>query len=139
MISNPWITEYVAGSDYLVPVPLHVVRKRERGYNQSQVLVRELCYSLNINQLPSGLVRTRNTRSQTELTWEERLDNVRNAFTLKNIEEFSDKIKDKTVLLVDDVFTTGATLDTCAGVLMSGGVKEVHCLTVARAEIALKV
>ena len=119
---------YAMISDVLLPVPLHPQRKLRRGYNQSEVLARALGAALHLPVLNNVLVRTRNTASQTKLNRTERRSNVLGAFSCKNPEA----IQGKTVTLVDDVATTGATLDACAVVLLNQGAASVNAFTLAR-------
>jgi len=115
--------------DVVTPVPLHPARLRKRGFNQSLLLAKTaaepLCARLSID----GLTRTRNTRPQVELDVVEREKNVKGAFAAVRPHEFDGK----DVLLVDDVFTTGATVRECARVLRRAGARSVCVLTVARA------
>lgn len=123
--------DWVKESDGLltVPVPLHPKRLRERGFNQSLLLARPVARQLNSDLDFLSLRRVRYTLSQTGLKKEERRRNVRGAFQMKD----PGVVKGKTVLLVDDVATTGNTLNECARVLRRSGCKEVLCLTLARA------
>jgi len=111
----------------IVPVPLHPTRMRERGYNQSELLARNIGEYLNIPISTKSLLRVRNTKSQTRLSPEQRRENVRGAFMLKDTKD----IANKHILLVDDVFTTGATLDECAIALIDGGAAAVYAITCA--------
>ncbi|MGB2698055.1 MAG: ComF family protein [Candidatus Zixiibacteriota bacterium] len=120
-----------SGFDCIIPVPLHSTRKRERGFNQSEILAQELSDVTHIPVLKKVLKRTRNTKDQTKLTPEERIENVRGAFTLKDPE----KIEGKKIILVDDVMTTGATLEECAIVLREAGVERIMGATIAVALI----
>jgi ComF family protein len=116
--------------DFLVPVPLHRVRWRERGFNQSELLTREILPIFPNAALDRTLIRLRPTHVQSRLrTEKERRDNVRGAFGLRE----GDYLRGKTVLLVDDVVTTGATILECATVLKKGGVAVVDVLAVALA------
>ena len=111
----------------LVPVPLHPTKFRERGFNQSQVFAQALQKTLNVNiQVKVILVRTRFTQSQTTLSREERMRNIREAFTLApNIKlDF-----EKKYILVDDVFTTGSTANACAKVLKKAGIQTIELIT----------
>ena len=110
----------------IVPVPLHASRKRQRGYNQSELLARELA-KITGWQISHDLVRVKATTSQVGLHAEERQANVLEAFDWQGPEAPAH------VLLVDDVCTTGATLSECAAALMSAGVDHVSAATVARA------
>ena len=116
--------------DYvIVPVPLHRRRLRERGFNQSLLLARILASELG-NQLDYlSLIRNRYTQAQTGLKKKERRKNVKDAFSVIQ----PSAIKDKEILLVDDVFTTGYTLNECARTLKKAGAATVICLTMARA------
>ena len=113
-------------ANLVVPVPLHPRREYQRGFNQAEDLAREL--GPPVARL---LVRTRHTQSQIELPKHERQDNVRGAFAFRR--DPRSLIPDpRVVVLVDDVSTTGATLEACARVLKANGVKEVRALTAAR-------
>ena len=121
------VTSPVPG-DVLVPVPLHKKRMRERGYNQSRLLVRELGKFLNLPVVADCLVRQRHASPQARTaTVEERQSNVADAFTCRDR-----RLKDKQVLLIDDVSTSGATLDACAAALKAAGAISVWGLVLAR-------
>ena len=113
--------------DILVPVPLHRKSKSRRGFNQSELLITELLRRLDREVSVNNLVRIQNTRSQIILSREERIKNVTNAFQVKNPELFVNK----NVLLVDDVCTTGSTLNECARSLKSAGAQKVYGLVLA--------
>jgi len=115
--------EIYRNCNVILPVPLHTTRTRERGYNQAELLGKELSVELNIPLVSDALIRVRATPSQTKLPSEERATNVKDAFVVNK--QRIELIKDKTVLLVDDVLTTGATLNECARTLLKGDVKEV--------------
>lgn len=115
-------------SDVVVPVPLHPERLKERSYNQSQLLAAEVGKVLGISLVDDCLVRTCNTEPQMRLPAELRASNVRHAFACV------DRTLDgKKVLLVDDVYTTGATLNECATTLKKAGATVVWGVCVARA------
>jgi ComF family protein len=116
------------GFDVVLPVPLHPVRLRQREFNQSLLLAHELSRGINLPLLFDALERSRWTRPQVELDGEERRKNVRKAFLVKRPEQ----VEGLGVLLVDDVYTTGATVNECAKVLKRAGAKEVHVMTLAR-------
>ncbi|NUM55999.1 MAG: ComF family protein [Candidatus Hydrogenedentes bacterium] len=116
--------------DYIVPVPLYRVRRRERGFNQSELLCREVLGLFPNAKIDTSLERVRPTHVQSRLrTEKERRESVRGAFGLVR----GDHLKGKCVLLVDDVVTTGATIGECATVLKKGGVARVDVLAVALA------
>lgn len=115
--------------DLLVPVPLHVKRLRERGFNQAYLLIRRWAKQERIEFDALTLCRTRWTEPQTTLSRAERQQNIKDAFSLQHPE----KIKGRKILLVDDVYTTGATVNECARVLMKADAEFVDVLTLARA------
>lgn len=116
----------LSGADLVVPVPLHPRRERDRGFNQADDLARHL--GLPVRPL---LQRVRFTTSQIELPADARHQNVRDAFRLDRLPAPDSRLP-AVIVLVDDVSTTGATLEACARVLKAGGVKEVRALTAAR-------
>jgi ComF family protein len=115
--------------DLLLPVPLHIRRLRERGFNQAHLVNRKWARQEGIPFDGLTLSRRRWTEPQTSLTRAERRKNVKGAFYLRR----RDKVKGLRILLVDDVFTTGATVNECAKVLMKAGAGSVDVLTLARA------
>jgi ComF family protein len=119
----------VADIDNIIPVPLHVTRLRQRGFNQSLILAHELSNTFSLPLLFDNLERVRQTRPQVELSGSERIKNVAGAFSLRR----PDEMRDRDVLLIDDVYTTGATLNECARVLKDAGASRVTALTIARA------
>jgi ComF family protein len=118
----------------LIPIPLAARRLRERGYNQSEVLARALARQWRIPVIPDLLVRTRETPTQTTLTPETRLANVRAAFAVANV-QCPLIIGHATLIIVDDVFTTGATLAEAARALERAGAQRIVGVTFARAAI----
>jgi ComF family protein len=115
-------------ADVLVPVPLHRRRLRERGYNQSSLLAKYVGQVTGLPVSTTSLRRVRYTISQTQLNAEERVHNVSGAFLCSR-----EDVGDRQVLLIDDVCTTGATLEACSVALYDGGARSVWALTVARA------
>lgn len=113
--------------DLIVAVPLHKKRFVERGYNQAEIIADILTKKINI-PMAKILIRDRATRQQAKLKREERLKNLQDAFCLVG----SMDIKDKKILLVDDVYTTGSTIGECAKILKDAGAFEVAGFTVAR-------
>lgn len=111
--------------DYFVPVPLHWRRRLERGYNQSLYLSRGLCAAPA--RISTDLVRTRYTKRQWNLTEAQRRRNVKNAFAVRQGHPFDGK----TIALVDDITTSGATLTECAKVLKAAGAKHVYAVVAA--------
>ena len=115
--------------DVVVPVPLHPNRLRERGYNQSALLAQALAQRLNRRFDDASLIRTLDTEHQARLSGDARQNNLRNAFSVVR----PPWVRGRTVLLVDDVMTTGTTLSQCAAPLVKAGAARVWCATLARA------
>ena len=109
--------------DYIIPVPLHPRRQAERGFNQSELIAKEVSRLLHVPVLRC-VRRQRYTRQQSTLTKEERKENIHQAFALV------DTLPEGRFLLVDDIFTTGSTLQACAEIVRPGG--EVLSFTIAR-------
>ncbi len=140
------LAEYVApmlsaaaGEVLVVPVPLHRSKRRERGFNQSQLLAKELIRAvrrtapqLRLTLATDMLQRTRQTQSQSMLTTAQRRRNLRGAFSVSA--QGKDRIAGREVLLVDDIFTTGATARACSLALKKAGAAKIWVATVARAQ-----
>lgn len=122
----PWLQRAAAdllpGVDVLMPVPLHWTRLWRRRFNQAALLARTLGLPVDVYTL----VRARRTKRQVGMTREQRLQNVKAAFAVRG------DVGGKTILLVDDVHTTGATLAACSAVLLAAGASEVRVLTLAK-------
>ena len=121
-------SQYQVDCNVIIPVPLHTSRHKERGYNQCELLAKPLGKLLNLPVNTNTLQRTQKTKSQMTLGASERRDNVANAFSCRN-----NQLVGANVLLIDDVCTTGSTLDSCAVALKETGVKSVWGLTLAKA------
>lgn len=113
--------------DAIIPVPLHPTRLQERGYNQALEISRHLSKQMNVPLLPRACVRTKDTPSQTELSWKKRQTNMRNAF------ECTTSLVHKHVALLDDVMTSGATLNELAKAVHKQGAIEISLWVIARA------
>lgn len=114
--------------DWIFPIPLHPVRKRERGFNQSEWIARSMAHELHLAFITNGLIRARNTRTQTRLDAEKRQKNLEEAFKVME----SIPIKGKNILLIDDVSTTGATMNAAARELKISGAAQVFGCAIAR-------
>ena len=113
--------------DMVLPVPLSESRWKKRGYNQTAFLAYPLSQYFQLPYQPYALRRTRDTHSQVGLTGDERRENLKDAFRAEK-----SLIQQKTILIVDDVFTTGSTLNTCAQALKQGGAQKVYGITLGR-------
>lgn len=115
--------------DLVVPVPIHKEREAKRGYNQVELMARQFT---RLGELPMDsrvLIRTKNTLPMRNLGVTQRIENVRDAFSIRKGGEAI--LADKTILLIDDIYTTGSTADSCTQTLLAGGAKEVWLLTFA--------
>ncbi len=112
--------------DLIVPVPIHHLKKAERSYNQSDYIVKGLSKSLRIPYSTKSIKRTRHTESQTKLKMKARAQNVADAFDVRNPK----KISGKNILIVDDIITTGATIQECGRALVKGGAKTVYACSI---------
>lgn len=130
----PWLQQagrgIVGRSDYIVPVPLHRWRILRRRYNQSALIAKYLSREVHVPYLLDGLERKRATQTQGHLNANQREKNVKNAFSVPD--KHLAKIHGKTILLIDDVYTTGATVNECTKVLLKAGAVSVNILTLAR-------
>lgn len=117
----------IAEADFIVPVPLHKKKLRKRQFNQSVLLCRELSKT---KLSADFLLRIKNTTAQVSLKKRQRQRNPRNAFAVNP--KFLTLVKNKNILVVDDVMTTGATLENCAKILKKSGAKKVVVLTIAK-------
>lgn len=116
---------YIWDFDAIIPVPLHELRLKERGYNQSEIIAEDLSMLSGIEIINDGLFRIRETKRQSSLKGLERRENVKGAFYA-----YPDAIKDKRIILVDDICTMGETLRACADALKTAGAREIIAITV---------
>jgi len=112
----------------IIPIPLHKKRQTQRGFNQSELLAKYLSSKTKNKLLVKKLVRLKNTEPQIELSGRKRRENIKDAFSWKG----KDEIINQKVLLIDDVYTTGSTLEECAKVLKSAGAKEIWGIVLAK-------
>lgn len=127
LICQQLTTQFEKIDFVVVPVPLHISRKNSRGFNQSELIARYVSKKLDLSG-GDALVRQRETKSQVELPRSQRLTNLEDAFSCHDPE----LILDRKVLLIDDVATTGATLNECAKALKNAGAKEIWGAVVAK-------
>ena len=112
--------------DALVPVPIHASRKRKRGYNQAELLAKELskCSGIPVNR--KLIIRKMKTRPQKDLTMQERQNNLKKAFKI-----CQNDVKLSTIVIIDDIYTTGSTIDDMAKLLMASGIQKVYYMALA--------
>ena len=129
-LAEPLIDYYRAQGwtvDLLVPLPLFERKQIDRGYNQSALLAIPISLKLGIKYRPNAIIRIKNTKSQVGLNEEERWENVSDAFVAD-----PQIVNNKTILIIDDVTTTGATMNAAALAARKAGAKAIYCLTLAR-------
>lgn len=114
--------------DMVIPVPLHTNKLKQRGYNQSQILSEVIEDTLSLPCEPQAITRYRETHSQVGLSQKERAENMINAFQAN-----ADLLTNKTILIIDDVLTTGATLGACAQSALKAGANKIYGLTITTA------
>lgn len=120
--------EFINSYDIIIPVPVHKKKKIKRGYNQCELITRELSKRLKINTYNNILIKKNNNKTQSTLNKHERIENVKNAYKVINI----DKIRDKSVLIFDDIYTTGSTINECIRVLKIAGIDKIGVLIFAK-------
>ncbi len=134
LVKNEKICGFLKNYDIITSVPMTKKKVKQRGYNQSQLLASKM-----VNKIPDLilekqiLVKYKENKTQSSLNKLQRLENVKNVYKVQN----TAKIKEKKVLLFDDIYTTGATVNECAKVLKQAGAKEVGILTIAKDELVL--
>ena len=130
-LMNRWIrvfsSDFKESPDWIVPIPLHPLKERERGFNQADRLAEAVAEVLGVPMVRDAVQRVKNTETQTHLSRSKRLANMNGAFTLRRNRSLMG-----TVMLVDDVMTTGATASACACVLKNSGTSKVNVFTMAR-------
>lgn len=121
-------SEQIWQNSVLIPVPLDKRKLKNRGYNQAEELAKELSKVMEVPLISNNLVKTIKTFPQIKLSAKEREENLKNAFSTKNLGQ----IQGKKIFLVDDVYTTGATMEECAKTLKESGAKSIWGIAFAR-------
>lgn len=119
-------------STLIIPIPLHAKRRRERGYNQAEEIARPIAEHLDLHLLPNALLRHSSNKRHADMEHSERWKHIENAFYIN--EDISKQINNAHILLVDDVITTGATIQEAARILKKHGAKHIHAVAVARSQ-----
>lgn len=127
-LKNEKIFENIKKYDTIIPVPISKKRFTERGYNQSELIVKELAKKTNLELLNNCLIKTKNIIEQSKLSKEDRQKNIQNAYELKNKE----LILNKKILLFDDIYTTGSTANECSRILRQGKPRKIGVLVIAK-------
>lgn len=135
IIKNEKICRKIKSYDIIIPVPIHKKRKNERGYNQSELIAKKIAKNINELELVTDcLIKEKNTVAQSTLTKQQRKQNVKQVYKIGNKE----KIQNKKIILLDDIYTTGATAEECSKILKQNGAKEILVLTIAKDEIDVR-
>lgn len=128
ILKNEKIFEKLKSYDTIIPVPISRKRMKERGYNQSLLIAKKLSQDLNIQLQANCLVKIKNIIEQSKLNKEQRAQNIQNVYELKN----QQILKNKNILLIDDIYTTGNTVNECSKVLSRANPKRIDVLVLAK-------
>lgn len=129
ILNNKINIKFINKYDVLIPVPIHKDRMKTRGYNQSELIAKNLAYEIkNIKLESKVLIKTKNIVAQSSLNKKQRKNNIENVFIVRNKEE----IINKNVLILDDIYTTGSTVNECAKILKEAGCKDIGVITIAK-------
>ena len=128
IIKNKKVFDFIKSYDIIIPVPIHKTRIRKRGYNQSELIAKELAKKLNIGYNKKVLIKVKKNKPQSILNKKERKENTENVYKIINKE----KIYDKKILIFDDIYTTGATINACIKEIEKAKVKKIGVLTLAK-------
>ena len=128
-VKNEKVCRFLKNYDIIIPVPMSKKKIAKRGYNQTELISKEIAKNIqNLEYLKNILVKQKETKMQSTLNKKERFNNVKNAYKIQNMQ----KIKEKNIILFDDIYTTGATSKECAKTIMKAGAKSVALLTIAK-------
>lgn len=129
VLMNKENLEFIKQYDLLAPIPIHKKRKRQRGYNQSELIARVIADEVSSIKLQTNILKKdKNIAPQSTLSKKERENNIKDVYRIIN----SKKIKNKNILLLDDIFTTGSTANECSKALIESGCREVGIITIAK-------
>ena len=128
IIKNKKVFDFIKSYDIIIPVPMYSKRIRKRGYNQSELIAKELAKKLNIGYNKKVLIKVKKNKPQSILNKKERKENTENVYKIINKE----KIYDKKILIFDDIYTTGATINACIKEIEKAKVKKIGVLTLAK-------
>ena len=129
IIKNEKICRILKSYDIIIPVPIHKKRKKQRGYNQSELIARDIAFEIeNLKIENKVIIKNINNKQQGLLNKTERIKNVKNVYQIENVE----KIKNKRIILFDDIYTTGSTVNEISRILKQNGTKEILVVTLAK-------
>ncbi len=128
ILKNKNVFEKIKSYDTIIPVPISKKRYKERGYNQSYLIAKEIAKNTDLEILNNCLIKTKNIIEQSKLNKEERKINIQGVYEIKN----SALIKNKKILLIDDIYTTGSTVNECSKILNKEETNKIGVLTIAK-------
>lgn len=128
LLKQQKVFEIIKTYDIILPVPISKKRYNQRGYNQTELIAREISKRADIKLVTNCLYKLKNNVPQSTLNKDDRIENVKNAYIIKN----SKIIKDKRVIILDDIYTTGSTVNECSKLLKQNNVKEILVMTIAK-------
>ena len=128
LLKNKKIFENIKNYDTIIPVPISKKRKKTRGYNQSLLIARKIAELTDLELMNNCLVKTKNIIEQSKLNKEDRIQNIQGVYELKN----KQLIENKNILLIDDIYTTGSTVNECSKILKQGNPKKIGILVLAK-------
>ncbi|MCI9178023.1 MAG: ComF family protein [Clostridia bacterium] len=127
-VKNEKVCRFLKKYDIIISVPMSKKKKSQRGYNQSELIAKQISKYTKISFQNQVLIKYKENHTQSTLSKKQRFENVKNVYKIQN----EQKIKEKNILLFDDIYTTGATVKECAKVLKQAGAKNIGILTVAK-------
>ena len=128
ILKNEKAFNFLKTYDIIIPVPMYRKKKQKRGFNQSELIAREIARKSNLDIYTNVLIKIKDNKTQSSLTKEERSKNIKDVYKLSNEE----KINNKNILLFDDIYTTGATIGECAKIISKADVNKIGILTLAK-------
>ena len=128
LLKNKKIFENIKKYDTIVPVPISPKRQKERGYNQSLLIAREISHKKNLELMNNCLIKTKNIIEQSKLNKEDRAQNIYGVYELKN----KQLVENKKILLIDDIYTTGSTVNECSRILRKANPEKIGVLVLAK-------
>ena len=128
MLKNKKIFENIKNYDTIMPVPISKKRLKTRGYNQSLLIAKEIAQRTNLKLMNDCLIKTKNIIEQSKLNKEDRIQNIQGVYKLKNMK----LIENKKILLIDDIYTTGSTVNECSKMLRIGNPIKIGVLVLAK-------
>lgn len=128
ILKDEKILSQIKSYDVIIPIPMFKEKKKRRGYNQTELITKLISKELNINLQDNNLIKIKNTKTQSTLSRNERKENIKNAFFVNNKEE----VENKRIIIFDDIFTTGETVNEASRILKKVGAKEILVFVVAK-------